>query len=185
MYKRIMIVVDKRAVSRAAVDEGLALAKHSGAEVMFYFSMPLYPMPLADVPPFVVVPPKEYEEAAIEEAERVLAAANALAVKAGVPSRGIKGSGDDAAEGIVDAARRRRCDLLVVATQGRNAVLRLITGSVIPALITASPIPVLICKQRARVPDTARKPKAVKPRRKSVRPRRPALTRAGLTRAST
>ncbi len=176
MYKRLLIVVDKRTVSRAAVDEGLALAKSQGAEVLFYFSMPLYPMPLADVPPFVVVPPREYEEAAREEAEHVLAAANALAVKAGVPSRGIKGSVEDPAQGIVDAARRRRCDLLVVATQGRNAVLRLITGSVIPALITASPIPVLICKQRVRSTVATRKPvSASKTRKKVVRPRRPAL----------
>jgi nucleotide-binding universal stress UspA family protein len=180
MYQRIMIVVDKRAVSRAAVDEGLALAKTQDAEVLFYFSMPLYPMPLADVPPFVVVPPREYEEAAEEEADRVLSAANALAVKAGVPSRCIKGSGEDPAQGIVDAARRRRCDLVVVASQGRNAVLRLITGSVIPSLITVSPIPVLVCKQRVRSPAATRKTAApAKARKKPIRPRRLPSARVG------
>ena len=156
MYKKMLIVVDKRPVARAAVIEGLALAKTHDAEVIFFFAMPPYPMPLADVPPFVVVPPREYQEAAEEEADRVLSVATALAVKAGVQSNVVKGSADDPAQGIVDAARRRRCDIIVVASAGRNAVMRMLTGSVIPALITASPIPVLVCKQRPRSSGTAR-----------------------------
>ncbi len=173
MYKRVMIVVDKRPVSKAAVSEGVALAQVHDAEVVFFTAMPLYPMPLADVPPFVVVPPKEYQDAADEEAKRVLAAATLVADKAGVPSRTAKGEGEDPAQSIIVAARRRRCDIIVVASAGRNALLRLLTGSVIPALITASPIPVLVCKQR---PRTARVSRPVagssKVRKSAVRRRR-------------
>ncbi len=150
MYRRIMIVVDQRPVAQAAVTEGLALARTQDATVIFFTAMPLYPMPLADVPPFVVVPPKEYQQAADEEADKLLCAAAARAVKSGVRARVVKGAGEDPAQSIVEAARRRRCELIVVASQGRNALLRLLTGSVIPALITASPIPVLICKQVVR-----------------------------------
>ena len=180
MYKRVMIVVDKRPVSRAAVDEGLELATVHGATVVFYVAMPLYPMPLADVPPFVVVPPKEYQEAATEEAERLLSAAAVRATKAGIASRGVKGSGEEPAQGIVDAARRLRCDIIVVASAGRNALLRLLTGSVIPALITASPIPVLVCKLTRRTTDVPKKtPGPPKARKASARPRRAAALRAG------
>jgi len=180
MYKRVMIVVDKRPVSRAAVDEGLQLAAVHGAAVVFYVAMPLYPMPLADVPPFVVVPPKEYQDAATEEAERLLSAAALKASKAGVASRGVKGSGEEPAQGIVDAARRLRCDLIVVASAGRNALLRLLTGSVIPALITASPIPVLVCKLKSRSTRVPKKaPAPPKSRRTAARPRRAAASRGG------
>ena len=175
MYKRVMIVVDKRPVSSAAVHEGVELARVHEADVIFFTAMPLYLMPLADVPPFVVVPPKEYQDAADDEARRVLAAAKVIADKAGVSSRGAKGSSEDPAQSIIDAARRRRCDVIVVASQGRNALLRLLTGSVIPALITASPIPVLVCKEQHRrfsaapAPAKKRKP-AVKRRRVASNP---------------
>jgi nucleotide-binding universal stress UspA family protein len=176
MYKRLMVVVDKRAVARAAITEGIALAKTHDGEVIFYFAMPLYPMPLADVPPFVVVPPKEYQEAAEEEADRALSVATALAVKAGVRSRVVKGNAEDPVRGIVDEAQRRRCDIIVVASAGRNAVLRLLAGSVIPALITASPIPVLVCKQRPRSSGTARTgPLPLKARKSAAGKRRSAV----------
>jgi len=39
---------------------------------------------------------------------------------------------------------------------GRNAVLRLLTGSVIPGLITVSTIPVLIVRERAAASKAAK-----------------------------
>ena len=65
-------------------------------------------------------------------------------------SKSVTGSGEDDARVIVEAARKRRCDLIVVASEGRNALLRLLTGSVIPGVITASPVPVMVCKAPAR-----------------------------------
>jgi fructose/tagatose bisphosphate aldolase len=61
------------------------------------------------------------------------------------------GGAEDDAKAIVTAAQKRRCDLIVVGSEGRNAVLRLMMGSVIPGLITAAPVPVLICKGTDRV----------------------------------
>ena len=43
-----------------------------------------------------------------------------------------------------------QCDLIVVASTGSNAVMRLLTGSVIPGLITHSRVPVLVCRQCSR-----------------------------------
>jgi len=153
MYKRILIVVDHRPVSQAAVKEGTALAKSHQAELVFFTVLPRYSVPVADTPPFPMVAPHEFELAAKASAKKWLAAATAVADKAGVSSRSATGSGEDDSHCIVDAARRRRCDLIVVATEGRNALLRLLTGSVIPGLITAAPMPVLVCKER---PKTAR-----------------------------
>ena len=39
---------------------------------------------------------------------------------------------------------RHHCDLIVVATEGRNAVMRILLGSVLPGLITAATVPVLV-----------------------------------------
>ena len=56
------------------------------------------------------------------------------------------GQPDDPVGQIVGAARKRRCDLIVVAADGHNAFVRLVTGSLVSGLITRSSLPVLVCK---------------------------------------
>lgn len=154
MYRRVLIVVDSRLASRAAVLEGTALAKAHAAEVLFFALLPTYVVPIADMPMFATISPKQFEREARIAANRMLAAATVFADKAGVASRPASAAGEDAAKVIAAAAQRRKCDVIVVASEGRNALLRLLTGSVIPGLITASPVPVLVCKPK---PATARR----------------------------
>ena len=154
MYKRILIVVDTKPAARAAVLEGTALAKVHGAEVLFFTVLPNYIVPVADMPMLAVVSPEQFEREARNSASRILAAATVIADKAGVLSRTASAAGDDPAHVIAAAARRRKCDVIVAASEGRNAVLRLLTGSVIPGLITAATVPVLVCKPKpASRPD--------------------------------
>jgi len=55
----------------------------------------------------------------------------------------------------------------VAASDGRNALLRLLTGNIIPGLITASPVPVLVVKEARRKKASARSAVApLKPRGK-------------------
>jgi nucleotide-binding universal stress UspA family protein len=177
MYKRILIVVDQRQVSRAAVQEGLRLAASHDSEVTFFTALPRFPLPIAEAPYFDAASHRDFELAAQANADKLLAASRVAADKAQVKSRGIAWRGDDDALGIVDAARRRRCELIVVASEGRNALMRLLTGSVIPGLITASPIPVLVCKPIARGQPAARQ--AVVPLRPRAAPKRAAAAAAG------
>lgn len=44
------------------------------------------------------------------------------------------------------------CDLIVLGHRGSNAVMRLLTGSLVPGLITAATIPVLICREPEHPP---------------------------------
>ena len=149
MYKRIMVVVDQRPVTRVAVAEGVALAKVHRAEIVFFSVLPTYPLLVADAP-VVAVPSNAFRKEAKANADQALAAARRIAEREKVASSAGTGSGTSPAHCIADAARRRRCDLVVVATEGRNALLRLLTGSVIPGLITFSHVPVLVCKAERR-----------------------------------
>jgi len=146
MYKRVLIVVDPQPVSRAAIEEGLRLAAALGCEVTFFTMQPSYPMPIADAPFVNATAETEFNSAAKASADKLLAAARVSADKAGVMSHSMIGRGDDPAAAIIEGARHRRCDVIVVATEGRNALMRLLTGSVVPGLITASPFPVLVCQ---------------------------------------
>lgn len=151
MFKRILIVVDARPVSRAAIEDGLTLAAAQNAEVLFFSVLPRYSVPLSDAPPFAAMSPKQFMKEVKANAEHWHAEATLLAHKAGVVARSDTASGDDDAGCIVQAAEREHCDLIVVGSEGRNALLRLLAGSVIPGLITASPVPVMVCKMQRRL----------------------------------
>jgi nucleotide-binding universal stress UspA family protein len=174
MYRRILILVDSRPATRSAVLEGTALAKVHGAEVTFLSILPSFVLPVADMPLFSSLSIDEFEREAKAAADRMFAAATVVAQRAGVTSRTVSAGGEVASKVIVNVARRRRCDVIVVASEGRNALLRLLTGSVIPGLITDSPVPVLVCKQRAKGRPEARAARApTEPRsaRKRATPR--------------
>jgi nucleotide-binding universal stress UspA family protein len=49
------------------------------------------------------------------------------------------------AEGIIDTAKARGCDLIVMASHGRRDVARLLLGSQANKVVTHSTVPVLIC----------------------------------------
>jgi len=147
MHKRILIAIDDTEVSRPAVDEGLVVARSFGAEVVFYYVLPSFVLPLMDMPVAMDASPVEHYRAARKAAGRVLAAAAVRARRAGVRSSEVMGSGGIAADCIAQAARGRKCDMIVVGSHGRSTVQRLIFGSVVTQLITLSPVPVLVCKK--------------------------------------
>jgi nucleotide-binding universal stress UspA family protein len=147
MYKRILIVVGAGPTSRAAVAEGVALARAHDAECLFFSVLPRYVVPVADMPMLGALSPDEFQREATGNAQRYLAAATVTADRAGVRSKYAVGAGTDDAQCIVEAARKRRCGLIVVPSLGRNAVMRLLSGSVIPGLITHATIPVLVVRQ--------------------------------------
>lgn len=166
MYKRILIVVDQRPASRAALDVGLRLASACNGSVTFFNALPRYPLQISELQYFDAGSQRDFDQAVRKNADELLAAARKAADNALVMSRGIAWSGDDDVAGIVETARRNRCELIVVASEGRNAVMRLLTGSVVPGLITMSTIPVLVCKPRsghhpgAHSPSESARPRA-------------------------
>ncbi|MDP1690824.1 MAG: universal stress protein [Burkholderiaceae bacterium] len=167
MYKKILIVVTSNPASRAAVVEGVALAKAHNAEALFFSVLPRYIVPVADMPMVGMLTPDEFRREATVNAQRYLAAATVVADKAGLRSKHAVGAGPDDAKCIVEAARKRRSGLIVVASSGRNAVMRLLAGSVIPGLITHSTIPVLVVRQAGST-QKAEQPAPVPPRPRPI-----------------
>lgn len=46
--------------------------------------------------------------------------------------------------GIVDAAKKHKCDVIFMASHGRSGVSRVIMGSVMQKVLTHSKVPVLV-----------------------------------------
>lgn len=150
MFKRILVLIDGRPSWRAAAKLGVELAQAHGAKVEFFSVLPEYPVPMMDAPLWTEVDVEAFDRAAKAQFERLHAAAAVIADKREVAHGSSMNRGPDAAKTIIAAATRRRCQLIVVASEGRNAVARLLTGSVIPGLITAAPMPVVVCKAARR-----------------------------------
>lgn len=156
MYQRILVVVEDGHASNAAIAEGIALARVHSAEVLFCHVLPTYHAPVIEMPPVPLMSPDRFEQEARRKGSALLAAATEAAAAAGVRSSQFVLTGPDAVECISSAATQRQCSLIVVASTGWNAVMRLLTGSVIPGLITRACVPVLVCRY-AETANTAQR----------------------------
>jgi nucleotide-binding universal stress UspA family protein len=144
MYTHILIATDGSALADKAVEVGLKLAKaHRCRATAITVSEPW--SVASSSQGSVAVPFDAYEQAAATAAAKILALVGKLANQLDVEctTAHIK---DHPADGILQAARTRRCDLIVMASNGRRGLSRLILGSQAVRVLTQSPVPVLICK---------------------------------------
>lgn len=155
MHTKILIVVDDSEIARAAITEGLGVAATYGAEVVLYYVLPNYVVPMTEMPlPDDWSIEKHYKHAK-RKASSQLALAALMSKRAGVKYIEAMGSDGDAAECIAKAAVSRNCDLIVIGSHGRTAFQRLILGSVVTRLITLSTVPMLVCKKPPASQPTA------------------------------
>ena len=68
------------------------------------------------------------------------------AEKAGVKARAVTVRSDLVAEAILAAARKNKCDLVVMASHGRKGLKRLLLGSETQHVLTHGNIPVLVLR---------------------------------------
>ena len=124
MYKRILVPTDGSEISAKAVQTGAALARLSGA-VMMALSVK-EPFPYSAISEMQPVPPQEFYDAqeriAAARVKDVLDAAKA----AGVTCDGHTVEALHPWEAILDLAKARQCDLVVMASHGRRGVAALL-----------------------------------------------------------
>ena len=145
MFTNLLIATDGSELSQKAVEQGLALAKALGAKV----SAVTVSEPWASVAYGEMAygfPIEEYEKSAASNAAGILEGVAEAAKKAGVACDSIHVKDRYPADGIVEAAKERRCDLIVMASHGRRGLSRLMLGSQANGVVTHSTIPVLICR---------------------------------------
>jgi|SRR5512134_2758436 nucleotide-binding universal stress UspA family protein len=145
MFKHILIPTDGSPVSAKAVKAGLELARQSGAKVTGYYAVEPVPTHLYGegyVADRRMVAEFEKRHRAI--ARKHVAAFGRQARKAGVPFEALVQTARTPYEGIVDAAQKRNCDLVLMASNGRRGLARLAVGSVTDKVIQLSKVPVLV-----------------------------------------
>jgi len=144
MFKHILIPTDGSPVAVKAAKAGIRLAADLGARVTAYHAIeawqPFYGEGYGiDVQTF-----QSIERAARETGERHVAAVAKLAKAARVPFASLVAKAATPYEGIVDAARKKKCDVIFIASHGRRGFSRLMMGSVTQKVLSHAVIPVVV-----------------------------------------
>jgi nucleotide-binding universal stress UspA family protein len=147
MYQRILVPTDGSTLSKKAVKGAIELAAAVGAEVVALNVVPRYPT--AYFEGGISVSSTEVsrmEKLWAEQGQALADAVRAQAEAAGVKSRAVTVRSDLVAESILAAARKHRCDLVVMASHGRKGLKRLLLGSETQHVLTHGTVPVLVLR---------------------------------------
>ena len=141
-FRRILCPTDFSPLAAVALPPALRLAKAGGAELVL-----LHVLSLAALSPFPDISgevwtrlEREAREAAQGELQKDVAQIKRSAPRLRVRSLLCEGV---PSEEILRAARRLRCDLIVLATHGRTGLRHVLLGSVAENVVRRGPCPVL------------------------------------------
>ncbi len=147
MFKHILIPTDGSELSAKAVKQGVALAKAVGAKVTGFYAMPDYnPTHFGDGHTLRVPSPKDHAEIWKKIARKHLSTIEVEAEVEKVPCAILHTVSDIPYEAIIDAAKKKKCDLIVMASHGRRGLSALVLGSETHKVLIHSKIPVLVCR---------------------------------------
>jgi nucleotide-binding universal stress UspA family protein len=147
MYKNLLLATDGSKLSSKAVAHGIALAQAVGAKLTAFYAAPDYPMPAyADGVVYEPVSRKEYAKLAAQDSEKILGDVSAKAAAAKVECKTTYSIAASPWEAILDAAKKNKCDAIVMASHGRRGMSALLLGSETQKVLTHSKLPVIVVR---------------------------------------
>lgn len=147
MYRNILVATDGSRLSAKAITHAIALARALGAKLTGFYASPAYPLPAyADGVMYEPVSPREYSAMCRQEGDNILSAVGAKAKAAGIPFTAVQAIAAAPWEAILAAARKEKCDAIVMASHGRRGVSALLLGSETQKVLTHSKLPVIVVR---------------------------------------
>jgi nucleotide-binding universal stress UspA family protein len=153
MFKHILVPTDGSKLSLEALDTAVGLAKSTGAKLTVMTSLPVYP-PVYAGDGYVMEPltakewngvvAKKSDAIEADVAKRLKKLIGSTEAVAAIPFVGVRDN--QAWQGIIDTAKKKKCDLIVMASHGRRGISALLLGSETTKVLTHSKIPVLVCR---------------------------------------
>jgi len=145
MYQHILLPTDGSEFSNKAIPQAIELAKSIGARVTGIHVSPTFHTFSTD--PLVVTDlADDYEGDARKVGQEYLAVIEAAALAAGVPYEGVHVLHIHPYRAILDEAKQRGCDLIVMASHGRRGMAAVVLGSETHKVLTHGTIPTLVCR---------------------------------------
>ena len=147
MYKRILVPTDGSTLSKKAVRSAVQLAASLGAELVALNVVPRYPTSYFEGGVNIsMTEVARIEGQWAQQGEALVESALGAASAAGVKAKAVTARSDLVAEAILSAAKKHRCDLIVMASHGRRGIKRLLLGSETQHVLAHTALPVLVLR---------------------------------------
>lgn len=148
MYKHIILPYDGSEISDKALAEAMGLAKSEKAKITLLYVVGPHHLMVGGgrAIPGLKRLENEYVDRIRTEARSMLDGARQRVEAAGLVCNTLLEDGISAYQQIIDAAKRERCDLVVMASHGRRGLDGLVVGSQTLKVLTHSTIPVLVVR---------------------------------------
>ena len=141
MYTNILLSTDGSDVAKKGVKQGMTLAKALNAKVTVI---------TVTESPMLYLPSKEdlvgWEAARKEFAGKVLDEARAMAEQIGISAELLHVPNAHPATAIIETAKSRGCDLIVMAPHGHRGLRKLWLGSQTSEVLADGSVPVLVVR---------------------------------------
>lgn len=148
MYANILLSTDGSEVARKGVEQGIALAKSLNAKATVITVTEPLPVDYGSGHAARWIPSQEefdrYDAACKERAAKVLDEAEAVAEQVGISAELLHVSSAHPASAIIETAKSRGCDLIVMASHGRRGLRKLWLGSQTSEVLADGSVPVLV-----------------------------------------
>ncbi|MCR5872794.1 universal stress protein [Phenylobacterium sp. J426] len=142
----MLIATDGSDLATEAVRQGAALAKSLGSKVTLLTVTEGIPIYMGLDGGVSAVMYDDFSAATRQYAKKALADAAAAVAPTGVAVETAIIENASPAEAIVEAAKARACDLIVLSSHGRRGLSRLILGSVTAEVLAKSTVSVLVVR---------------------------------------
>lgn len=134
--ERILVAVDGSDFSDKAVQQAISLGQLCSSEIFVISVVDLYPEQMEVAPALV--------EKMSEETRIVLEKAKKLVDEAKIPCETIVHMGGEPHEFIIQEAKDKEIDLIVMGTHGRTGLSKVLLGSVAQSVLGLAPCPVIV-----------------------------------------
>jgi len=147
MYKNLLVATDGSKLSDKALAHAIGLAQAVGGMLTIFYAAPDYPMPAyADGVVYEPVSRKEYAKLSAEDAQKILDKAATKAEAAGLISKSAYAIASAPWEAILAAAKKHKCDAIVMASHGRRGISAVLLGSETQKVLTHTKLPVIVVR---------------------------------------
>ena len=147
MFKHILVPTDGSKLSRKAVDQAIALARDFKSKVTALHVVPKYAgSPYGTFGPADDILEEAHHNQARAESERLFATLRKSADAASVPFEGILVEADQVWQQVIATAKKKKCDLVCMASHGRRGLSGVLLGSETTKVLTHTDIPVLVLR---------------------------------------
>ena len=138
--EQMLVAVDGSKNSEFAVDQAVSLGNMCNSTI--------YCISVVDVHPEVLSVAPDYVDQLTEQVKEHLNKAKHKVEQAGIRCETIIHTGAGPHEFILDEAKKKEIDLIVMGTHGRSALRNIFMGSVAQKVVGAAPCPVMVIPGR-------------------------------------